>query len=99
MPRLRPALVLVLAAALAAPAQGQIGAATPKRVVIPWIVGRQQVSAAARLHAFGLRVRVVRVRSLKAVGKVVAERPRAGTKVARGTRVTIAVSRGPGPAR
>jgi beta-lactam-binding protein with PASTA domain len=77
---------------LAAPAQ-----ATPKRVVIPWIVGRPQASAATRLRAAGLRVRVVRVRSLKAVGKVVAARPKAGTKVARGSRVTIAVSRGPGP--
>jgi eukaryotic-like serine/threonine-protein kinase len=69
---------------------------TPK-VAVPSVVGLQQAKAETRLRAAGLRPYVVRVNSNQPVGAVVAQKPHARAKVARRTRVTISVSRGPGP--
>jgi len=71
--------------------------AAPRKVAVPRTVGRLLPDARARLHRAGLRARVIRVRSLQPIATVVSSRPVAGRRVARGSRVRIAVSRGPGP--
>ena len=64
---------------------------------MPNVVGAPKATAQARLLAAHLRPRAVYVKSLRLVGTVVAEDPRAGRRVLVNTRVTISVSRGPGP--
>jgi beta-lactam-binding protein with PASTA domain len=98
------ALFLVLLALAIAPSHGQAAHATVtaqpaavRTVTVPRVVGRLVADAQRRLKAAGLRARVVRVRSLQEVGSVVSSRPTAGKRVARGTRVLIRVSSGPGP--
>lgn len=53
--------------------------------------------AQIRLRRAGLRSRVIHVKSLQAVGTVVAQSIKAGVKVALGRRVSISISSGPGP--
>ena len=72
-------------------------ASTTRKVTVPSVVGLQQARAETRLRAAGLRPYVVRVKSNQPVDVVVAQKPHARAKVVRRTRVTISVSRGPGP--
>jgi beta-lactam-binding protein with PASTA domain len=89
-------LLLVLLA-LAVPAHASPATTAAAKVTVPRTVGRLAPDAEKRLKAAGLRYRAVRIRSLQQVGTVVASRPVAGRHVARGTRVLIRISRGPGP--
>jgi len=70
---------------------------TTRRVVVPNVVGLQTAPAVKRVRGAGLRPYVVRVKSNEAVGVVVFQRPHARARVAPRTRVTLSVSRGPGP--
>jgi eukaryotic-like serine/threonine-protein kinase len=71
--------------------------AAPLTVTVPDLVGLSSDAAEARLRSLRLTPHVVFVHSLAVVGNVVAQQPAAGARVARGTRVTISVSGGPGP--
>jgi plastocyanin len=74
-----------------------VTATRPRRCVVPRLV-RKKLAAARNLVArAGCRLgRVRRAYSSKiGSGRVLAQRPRAGARVARGTRVHVAVSRGP----
>jgi beta-lactam-binding protein with PASTA domain len=75
----------------------RLSVAVPVAVTVPDLVGLSSDEAAARLRALGLTPQVVSVHSLEVAGTVVAQEPAAGVRVARGTRVTISVSGGPGP--
>jgi beta-lactam-binding protein with PASTA domain len=68
----------------------------PSKVSVPNVVGLQQAAAVRRLNSAGLRARVVYTTSSKPSGEVVGQSPGPGTSVARGARVRIAVSLGPG---
>src|SRR5262249_50077709 len=85
---------LVALAAGLAPASA---AAPAARGSVPNVVGRLQAPAELRLRRAHLRTSALRIHSLALVGTAVAEKPRAGAKVAVGSRVTISVSAGPGP--
>jgi eukaryotic-like serine/threonine-protein kinase len=71
--------------------------AAPVMVTVPALVGLSSDDAEARLRELGLTPHLVYVHSLAVVGNVVAQEPAAGARVARGTRVTISISGGPGP--
>jgi eukaryotic-like serine/threonine-protein kinase len=64
------------------------------RVTIPSLVGSQASDAVRRLRAQGLQPRVVSVFSTKPRATVVAQRPAAGARLARGSTVTLNVSKG-----
>ena len=66
----------------------------PGRVEVPRVVGLSEADAAQRLSRSGLDLRVVRVASRRPVGTVVAQNPRAGERVRRGSTVRVNVSRG-----
>jgi beta-lactam-binding protein with PASTA domain len=66
------------------------------KVTAPNVVGLQQSAATRRLNTVGLRARVVYATSSKPSGQVIGQSPGAGTSVARGSRVRIAVSLGSG---
>jgi beta-lactam-binding protein with PASTA domain len=89
--------LVVAAVAVALAAVALAPASTARKVAVPNVVGLQEANALKRLRAAALRPYVVRVRSLQPVDAVVAQRPHARAKVAPRTRVTISVSRGPGP--
>ena len=93
------ASLVALAAAVAPGSVVSVGAAAPvaSKVTVPNVVGRLQAPAQAQLRRAHLRPSVVHVHSLRLVGTVVAERPRAGAKVRTGSRVALSVSSGPGP--
>jgi serine/threonine-protein kinase len=61
----------------------------------PDVVGRSQAEAVEALEAAGLQARVERVPSERALGTVVAQVPRAGTELERGSAVRLEVSGGP----
>jgi beta-lactam-binding protein with PASTA domain len=67
------------------------------RTTVPELLGRQTAAAQTRLHQSGLGSRVIHVKSLQAVGTVVAQSLKAGVEVALATRVSISISSGPGP--
>jgi serine/threonine-protein kinase len=77
------------------------GGAAPARpsgqVSVPDLMGQLTDAAQQHVSDLGLAPFVVYVESLKLVGTVIAQAPAAGTRVAPGTRVTITISRGPGP--
>jgi beta-lactam-binding protein with PASTA domain len=84
-----------LVVALAVPAT-QVAATSPKRCVVPKVVGMQLVAARIYIQAGGCRVgRVVRIGSIS-VGRrrVMAQRPRAGRRLPARTRVHLVVSAG-----
>jgi beta-lactam-binding protein with PASTA domain len=89
--------LLAVAIALALTALAGAQAATARKVTVPNVVGLITAKAQARLRAAKLTPHVRHVKSLKLVGTVVGQRPRARTRVAPRTRVTISVSSGPGP--
>ena len=66
-------------------------------VTVPKLIGEPVGTARQRVKRLGLAPKVVHVHSLRIVNTVIAQHPRAGARVARGTRVTISVSSGPGP--
>lgn len=67
------------------------------RAAVPQLSGLQTAAAQRRLRQLGLAARVIHVKSLQAVGTVVAQSLNAGLEVALGTHVTISISSGPGP--
>jgi serine/threonine-protein kinase len=69
--------------------------AVPQAVKVPEVVGLQQAPAQRRLHAAGLGSRVRYVSSQQPAGKVVAQKPSAGTRIRKGSRVQLSVSIGP----
>jgi beta-lactam-binding protein with PASTA domain len=72
-------------------------ASTPQTVTAPNVVGIQQNAGQRRLNAEGLRAQVKYVPSSRPAGVVTGQNPGSGTKVKKGTRVVLAVSRGPNP--
>lgn len=69
----------------------------PQTVTAPNVVGIQQNAAQRRLHDEGLSARVKYMPSSRPEGVVTGQNPGSGTKVKKGTRVLLAVSRGPNP--
>jgi serine/threonine-protein kinase len=69
----------------------------PQTVTAPSVLGIQQSAAQRRLHDAGLRAIVKYVPSGQPVGIVLGQSPSGGTKVKKGSRVRLAVSRGPNP--
>jgi len=88
------AVLLALVVAHSSPAGRAVGPAATK-VRVPNVVGLTWPAAERRLRGRDLRARVAYVKSLKLVGTVVAQRPTAGARVVRRTRVSISVSSGP----
>lgn len=68
--------------------------ATPAKVTVPDVAGQTLAAAKKTLHALGLEVRTTTRESDKPKGQVLATRD-AGTKVRKGTAVTLVVSSGP----
>lgn len=79
------------------PAGGSTGGGQPAQVVVPDVVGTQQVPAQQQLQRAGFGVTVGFVPSDEAAGVVVAQNPSAGTRARRGSYVHINVSEGPQP--
>jgi beta-lactam-binding protein with PASTA domain len=67
-------------------------------VVVPSVVGQTQGDAVAALTRLGLRPVLRNVPSARPVGTVVAQNPPAEREVDRGSRITLNVSTGTGPA-
>jgi eukaryotic-like serine/threonine-protein kinase len=67
------------------------------KVQVPDVRTKDSTDAAATLAGIGLKPDVHQVYSAKDVGTVVAQAPRPGTKVAKGSKVRINVSQGPAP--
>jgi serine/threonine-protein kinase len=82
--------------ALALVAGGIYLLARPDEVAVPAVVGQDVQQASARLQDAGLRARVERATSAKPVDQVIAEDPSGGAHAAKGSIVTLTVSRGPG---
>jgi serine/threonine-protein kinase len=68
-----------------------------KPVVVPQVVGQSQGSAVNALAAVKLKPVLKNVASTKAAGTVVAQKPKAGVQVDKGSKVTLNVSTGSGP--
>jgi beta-lactam-binding protein with PASTA domain len=66
-----------------------------QQVVVPDIVGQQQEDAVGTLEAQGLGAGVAEVPSTQEKGLVVAQAPRGGEKVDKGSSVAVNVSKGP----
>jgi serine/threonine-protein kinase len=66
----------------------------PQKVAVPNVVGRSRDDAVTRLRGAGLHPAVFSVPSSSPRGFVVAQSPQAGSKVAKGSRVRLNVSRG-----
>jgi eukaryotic-like serine/threonine-protein kinase len=87
---------LLSALALALVAGGIYLLVRPHDVAVPAVVGQDVQTASAKLRDAGLRARVVRATSAKPVDQVIAEDPSGGAQAAKGSTVTLTVSRGPG---
>ena len=72
-------------------------AAQQQRATVPNVVGLQERNARARLEERGFEVEVVRQPADQPSGIVVEQDPGAGSRLARGRRVSIEVSTGPQP--
>lgn len=68
---------------------------TAQTVRVPNVVGLQQPPARRRLHSAGLSAGITYVASQQPSGRVVSERPAAGTQARKGSKVQLSVSRGP----
>jgi len=95
--RLAFLLVPVVAFALGVGSPGAESGVAARKVTVPKVVGMMKAVAVSRLQRAHLRVTAVSMHSNVLVGTVLAEKPAAGAKVRRGTRVRITVSSGPGP--
>jgi beta-lactam-binding protein with PASTA domain len=69
-----------------------------KPVVVPQVVGQSQGSAVSALTAVGLKPVLQNVGSTKPAGTVVAQKPKAGSELDKGSKVTLNISTGTGPA-
>ena len=69
-----------------------------KPVVVPKVVGQTQGQAVDALTSLGLKPALHNVPSSQPAGSVVAQNPPAGTEVDKGSKVTLNVSTGTGPA-
>jgi serine/threonine-protein kinase len=90
-----PWLVLV-AVLLAAVGVGIYELVQNARVTVPNQVGKQETPATVDLDRRGFNVNIKRSESAESVGAVIAQAPEAGTKVDKGSTVTLTVSKGPG---
>jgi PASTA domain len=72
-----------------------IGTAVPRRCTVPRLRGRTGRAATRLLRRAGCKLgSVKRVRSSMRLGRIVSQRPAAGRRVGKGTRVVVTVSRG-----
>jgi beta-lactam-binding protein with PASTA domain len=69
-----------------------------KPVIVPQVVGQTQGAAVTTLSRLGLKPVLQNAASAKPVGIVVAQKPPAGKEVDKGSKVTLNVSTGTGPA-
>jgi beta-lactam-binding protein with PASTA domain len=69
-----------------------------KPVVVPQVVGQSQGSAVNALTGVGLKPVLQNVASAKPAGTVVAQKPKAGSEVDKGSKVALNISTGTGPA-
>jgi serine/threonine-protein kinase len=67
----------------------------PQPIAVPNVVGQSQDSANSTLQAAGFKVGSTQVDSNQPKGTVVGQNPSAGSSAAKGTTVTIQVSKGP----
>lgn len=67
----------------------------PQRVETPDLVGMTVAEARRQLAALGLTVEIVRLSSSRPTGTVLRQAPRAGSRLAEKSRVTLTVSSGP----
>jgi eukaryotic-like serine/threonine-protein kinase len=95
-PRRWPWIALLVALLLAAAGVGAYELISHARVTVPNQVGKQESPATTDLDSKGFNVAVQRVESGEPVGVVIAQTPEAGTKVDKGSTVTLRVSKGPG---
>lgn len=65
-----------------------------RRVAVPDLIGLSESEAVRSLKSAGLEASAVRVPSSEPAGRVVAQNPAAATRIARGSRVRLNVSRG-----
>jgi serine/threonine-protein kinase len=86
-------LVLLLAAGVAV---GLFELLQHGRVTVPDETGKQESAATVNLENKGFKVIVRRRESGSPVGQVIGQSPEAGTKVDKGSNVTLQVSSGPG---
>jgi beta-lactam-binding protein with PASTA domain len=68
-----------------------------KPVLVPQVVGQNQGLAVNALTGIGLKPALNNVGSAKPSGTVIAQKPKAGTEVEKGSKVTLNVSTGAGP--
>ncbi len=87
---------LLAVVALALVAGGIYLLVRPHDVAVPAVVGQDVQTATGRLQDAGLRARVVRATSARPVDQVLAHDPAGATHAAKGSSVTLTVSRGPG---
>ena len=66
----------------------------PEKIAVPNVVGLEQDSAQGRLQDEGLGVAVTQVESQEPEGQVISQSPVGGSRVSKGSRVTITVSKG-----
>jgi beta-lactam-binding protein with PASTA domain len=64
------------------------------RVAVPDVIGLREAAAVRALEAAGLEANDVRVAAADPAGRVVAQNPAAGVRIARGSTVRINISRG-----
>jgi beta-lactam-binding protein with PASTA domain/predicted Ser/Thr protein kinase len=85
------ALLLIVGAAA-----GAYFLTRPKQLVVPKVTGEQVNTARTVLQGSGFQIDVINVPDKKPSGIVIGEEPGAGSKAAKGSTVTVTVSRGPG---
>jgi beta-lactam-binding protein with PASTA domain len=68
------------------------GRGAPSGVIVPRVVGERQERAVAEINSSGLTARVETRPSSAAAGTVFAQRPHGGSRVTRGSNVTLSVS-------
>ena len=66
-----------------------------QKVSVPTVVGADQANAEAKLHQDGFRVNTVPKTAEQPAGQVIGQDPTGGTKVKKGSTVTLTVSAGP----
>jgi beta-lactam-binding protein with PASTA domain len=90
----RPAARATTVTATAAASTAAARPAPAAGVIVPYLVGKPAAEAVERLSAGGLRPQVKSVFSTKRQGLVVSQRPSTGTRLAKGSLVTLNVSKG-----
>jgi eukaryotic-like serine/threonine-protein kinase len=72
----------------------RLSVSTATLTLVPNVVGSKAAAAVARLRAAGLQSQVTTIPAVAAPGVVVRENPAAGTRVAKGSTVSLRVSKG-----